>query len=236
MTLRSANGRPTRACRWKPADGIHDRAAFRAHRRGSPWHRSDQTDRLGHPSPAQSRFCRTFGAGISRPAFDAAPAGLGSGPIWGGFPATQFALRAARMSAGPLHLEPGFLPGRPPLHSGRRLSHGPFECGPPPKATVLHAVSLPDRGGDTQYVNMHVAFDELPRETKRRIEGLKAIHVYQSRFSTRKLMELSSESRGGVPDLVTHPIVRTHPKSGRKAIYINPIRTEGIVGMRQGEA
>ena len=40
----------------------------------------------------------------------------------------------------------------------------------PPKATVLHAVSLPDRGGDTQYVNMHVAFDELPRETKRRIE------------------------------------------------------------------
>src|SRR5262249_14407762 len=126
-------------------------------------------------------------------------------------------------------------PGRPPLHSGRRLSHGPFECGPPPKATVLHAVSLPDRGGDTQYVNMHVAFDELPRETKRRIEGLKAIHVYQSRFSTRKLMELSSESRGGVPDSVTHPIVRIHPKSGRKAIYINPIRTEGIVGMRQGD-
>ena len=97
-------------------------------------------------------------------------------------------------------------------------------------------MSLPDRGGDTQYVNMHVAFDELPRETKRRIEGLKAIHVYQSRFSTRKLTELSSESGGGVPDSVTHPIVRTHPKSGRKAIYINPIRTEGIVGMRQGEA
>ena len=106
----------------------------------------------------------------------------------------------------------------------------------PPKATVLHAVSLPDRGGDTQYVNMHVAYDELPHEIKLRLNGLKAIHVYQSRFSARKLMELNSESRARVPDAVTHPIVRTHPESGRKAIYINPIRTEGIVGMPQGEA
>ena len=106
----------------------------------------------------------------------------------------------------------------------------------PPKATILHAVSLPDRGGDTQYVDMRLAYDELPQQTKRRLEGLKAIHVYQSRQSARKLMELSSESRGRVPDAVTHPIVRTHPESGRKAIYVNPIRTEGIVGMREEEA
>ena len=106
----------------------------------------------------------------------------------------------------------------------------------PPKATVLHAVHLPDRGGDTQYINMHLAYDELPRETKLRLNGLKAIHVYQSRFSARRLMELSAESRSRVPDAVAHPIVRTHPESGRKAIYINPIRTEGIVGMPQAEA
>jgi taurine dioxygenase len=106
----------------------------------------------------------------------------------------------------------------------------------PPKATVLHAVNLPDRGGDTQYVNMHLAYDELPEKTKERIAGLKAIHVYQSRHSARKLMELSEEGRGRVPDAVVHPIVRTHPESGRKAIYINPIRTEGIVGMPEAEA
>jgi len=106
----------------------------------------------------------------------------------------------------------------------------------PPKATVLHAVSLPDRGGDTQYVNMHLAYDELPGETKRRLDGLKAIHVYQSRHSARQLMELSEESRDHVPDAVIHPIVRTHPESGRKALYINPIRIEGIVGMADGEA
>jgi taurine dioxygenase len=106
----------------------------------------------------------------------------------------------------------------------------------PPKATVLHAVSLPDRGGDTQYVNMHVAYDDLPEDTKRCLEGLRAVHVYQSRHSTRKLMELSPEGRGTVPDRVSHPIVRTHPESGRKAIYLNPIRIEGIDGMPEAEA
>jgi taurine dioxygenase len=49
-------------------------------------------------------------------------------------------------------------------------------------------------------------------------------------------MELNSESRSGVPDAVAHPIARTHPESGRKAIYINPIRTEGIVGMPEEDA
>jgi taurine dioxygenase len=83
---------------------------------------------------------------------------------------------------------------------------------------------------------MRLAYDELPQETKRRLDGLKAIHVYQSRHSARKLMELSPGSRCRVPDAVYHPIVRTHPENGRKAIYINPIRTEGIVGMTEREA
>ena len=54
--------------------------------------------------------------------------------------------------------------------------------------------------------------------------------------AARKLMELSSENRGHVPEAVAHPIIRTHPETGRKAIYINPIRTEGIVGMPEAEA
>jgi len=122
-----------------------------------------------------------------------------------------------------------YIPGE-----GFHTDHSNAAC--PPKATVLHAVSLPDRGGDTQYVNMHLAYDEPPQATKRRLDGLKAIHVYQSHHSARKLMELSPESRSRVPDAVAHPIVRTHPESGRKAIYINPIRTEGILGMPETEA
>jgi taurine dioxygenase len=106
----------------------------------------------------------------------------------------------------------------------------------PPKATMLHAVNLPDRGGDTQYVNMHVAYDTLPEQTRKRVDGLRAVHVYQSRFSGRKLMGLAPESKDRVPDQVTHPVVRTHPESGRKALYINPIRVEGIVGMAERDA
>ncbi len=106
----------------------------------------------------------------------------------------------------------------------------------PPKATVLHAVKLPDRGGDTQFVNMHRAYAELPASTRQRIDGLRAVHVYQSRHSERKLMALSEQARRNVPDAVAHPLVRTHPESGRRSIYLNPIRIEGIVGMGESEA
>ena len=106
----------------------------------------------------------------------------------------------------------------------------------PPKATVLHAIELPERGGDTQFVNLQAAYDGLPGDTKRRIDGLRAVQVYQSRHSTRKLMRLSRENQEKTPASVTHPIVRTHPESGRKGLYINPIRIEGIVGMAEAEA
>jgi alpha-ketoglutarate-dependent taurine dioxygenase len=106
----------------------------------------------------------------------------------------------------------------------------------PPKATALHAVRLPDHGGDTQYANMCAAYDSLPDRMKQRIADLKAIHVYQSSHSGRKLMALSEMNRERVPNAVIHPIVRTHPESGRKAIFINPIRIEGIVGMDHKEA
>ena len=106
----------------------------------------------------------------------------------------------------------------------------------PPKATVLFAVELPDSGGDTQFVDMRAAYDDLPTATQRRLEGLQAFHVYQSRHSERKLMPLSPELKAKIPDAVRHPLVRTHPESGRKALYLNPIRIESIEGMEEQEA
>jgi taurine dioxygenase len=106
----------------------------------------------------------------------------------------------------------------------------------PPKATVLHAVTLPDVGGDTQFANMAAAYAALPAVTRDRIAGLMAIHVYQSSHSTRKLMGLSEANKERVPNAVLHPIVRTHPENGRKSLYINPIRIEGIVGLDHKEA
>ena len=106
----------------------------------------------------------------------------------------------------------------------------------PPKATVLHAIKLPDRGGDTHYANMQLAYEKLPERMKQRLEGLKAVHVYQIRHSTRKLMGMNDALKQHVPPAVEHPIVRTHPETGRKAIYINPIRIDGIVGMSEKDA
>jgi taurine dioxygenase len=101
----------------------------------------------------------------------------------------------------------------------------------PPKATMLFAVELPSRGGDTQYVNMHDAYEDLPEDTKRKIDGLKAVHVYLSKYSPRSLGHLTEESRRGVPPPGIHPLVRTHPENGRKALFLNPVRMESIVGM-----
>jgi taurine dioxygenase len=106
----------------------------------------------------------------------------------------------------------------------------------PPKATALHAVKLPKSGGDTQFINMSEAYAALPENTRRHLDGLEARHVYQSKHSKRKLMSLPEEQRKVIAESVIHPLVRTHPENGRKALYINPIRIEEIVGIDDSEA
>jgi len=106
----------------------------------------------------------------------------------------------------------------------------------PPKATTLFAVELPSRGGDTQYVNVHDAYDDLPASTKQKIDGLKAVHAYLSKYSPRPLGHLSEESRRNLPPLGVHPLVRTHPENGRKALFLNPVRMESIIGMEDADA
>ncbi|MFT5449826.1 MAG: taurine dioxygenase [Gammaproteobacteria bacterium] len=105
----------------------------------------------------------------------------------------------------------------------------------PPKATVLYAIKLPDSGGDTQYVNMHAAYEGLSEAMKSQLQNLQAAHVYQNRHSKRKLMGLTDTQRQNVPAEVLHPVVRTHPESGKKALYINPIRIDRIEGMAESD-
>jgi taurine dioxygenase len=106
----------------------------------------------------------------------------------------------------------------------------------PPKATVLSAVKLPSKGGDTQFVDMVRAYQDLPQDMKDRLVGRRAIHVYQSSHSARKLPQLADGRRAIVPDAVLQPLVARHPDSGRLSLYINPIRIEGILGMDDKEA
>jgi taurine dioxygenase len=125
--------------------------------------------------------------------------------------------------------------------TGYRIQGGSFHTDHsnhpvPPKATALHPVSLPSYGGDTQFVNMHNAYDDLSEAMKRRIAGLKAVHVFESKFSPRKLRPLDEKSREELPPPGIHPLVRVHPENGRKALYLNPVRIEAIVGMPEKEA
>lgn len=106
----------------------------------------------------------------------------------------------------------------------------------PPKATVLHAVKLPDKGGDTQFVDMMRAYDDLDVATKTKVDGVQAVHVYQASHSSRKLIAMEGAKSGVVPKEVVHPLIRTHPETRRKSLFINPIRIERLQGMEDRDA
>lgn len=106
----------------------------------------------------------------------------------------------------------------------------------PPKATSLHPVSLPTKGGDTQFVNMHHAYDDLSDAMKQRIDKLVAVHVYISKYSPRALIKVDDEAAKRVPPPALHPLVRIHPDNGLKYLYLNPVRMEAIIGMPDDES
>ena len=97
----------------------------------------------------------------------------------------------------------------------------------PPKATILLAKDIPSFGGDTQFVNMNKLYESLPNDLRNKIVNLKAEHVYQSKHSKRKLMSLKNENK--LIKKVIHPLIRTHPETRKKCLYINPIRIENII-------
>jgi hypothetical protein len=86
----------------------------------------------------------------------------------------------------------------------------------PIKATTLYAIELPRQGGNTLFANMYLAYETLPADVQRQIAGLKAMNVYDydNNPTTR-----GSTIREGVPHYA-HPIVRTHPDTGRKALFV----------------
>jgi taurine dioxygenase len=71
---------------------------------------------------------------------------------------------------------------------------------------------------------------------KQRLNGLKVVHVYQSKYSPREIRPLDAESLKNLPPPAIHPLVRIHPETGRKFLYMNPVRMESIQGMPDEEA
>jgi taurine dioxygenase len=110
----------------------------------------------------------------------------------------------------------------------------------PTLASLLHALEIPSYGGDTMFTSTIRAYEELSDAMKKFLSNLSAIHDYNlayeqyfARFSDRP--PLSPEQKAKVPP-VTHPIVRTHPETGKKALFVNPGFTRCIVGMMEAES
>jgi taurine dioxygenase len=114
----------------------------------------------------------------------------------------------------------------------------------PPMGSILHGLEVPPEGGDTLFCDMYAAYASLPQDTKRRIDGLKAIHSYLPRFMKSRAVDASfkdnrfelSEAQKAELREVMHPIVRTHPETGRKVLFINEGFTIGVEGMDEPAA
>ncbi|MGE0630279.1 MAG: TauD/TfdA dioxygenase family protein [Hyphomicrobiaceae bacterium] len=126
-------------------------------------------------------------------------------------------------------------PGGTRLVRGEQFHTDHSNFAAPPLATSLKAVRLPTKGGDTRFVNMHAAYDDLPAQTKSRIDGLRALHVFKSSRSPRRKVELTEEERKKIPETV-QPLVLVHPVNGRRAVYLNTAHIERIIGMEDEEA
>jgi taurine dioxygenase len=110
----------------------------------------------------------------------------------------------------------------------------------PARATMLYSIEVPEVGGDTLFANQYAAYDDLPAAMKRKVESLVAVHHYGNRHvgegeARTAASMLTDEQKAKMP-LITHPIVRRHPVTGRKALYAVSGSSYGIVGMPEGEA
>ena len=110
----------------------------------------------------------------------------------------------------------------------------------PSLGSLLHAQELPAEGGDTLFANQHLAWETLPEALRAAVEGRRAEHSYVKRYA--ELQQRSpwrpnlSEQQIAQVAPVTHPIVRTHPENGRKALFVSEHFTTRIVGLPDDES
>ncbi|MEZ5854677.1 MAG: TauD/TfdA family dioxygenase [Hyphomicrobiaceae bacterium] len=101
----------------------------------------------------------------------------------------------------------------------------------PPKFTMLYAVAVPDKGGATSVCNSRAAFEALPDDLKREISAMKTENtlISSARFKTANPDILKAQLESKKPPTV-HPLVRTHPETGTKAVWFHKSKTETVSG------
>lgn len=112
----------------------------------------------------------------------------------------------------------------------------------PSRGSVLYALEIPHASdgrplGDTLFAGTAPAYDDLSADMKARLEGRKAVHSYgqRKRVAGSQRAKLTRDQLEQTPD-VSHPVVRTHPNTGRKALYVFEGECTGIEGMPEDEA
>jgi taurine dioxygenase len=105
----------------------------------------------------------------------------------------------------------------------------------PAKATLLHAIEIPSRGGSTWFCNMHSVYQSLPESLRQRIDGRQAVHAYDTPRARNRPSARTAQEMAETPD-VEHPLVRIHPETGGKALYLNFNRLDRIIGLERTES
>lgn len=108
----------------------------------------------------------------------------------------------------------------------------------PAKATLLHAVEIPDRGGNTCFSNTTLAYEALPADIKQRLNGLDAEFVY-GQAKRNKLAAKAAEGLSGsakTETVAVHPVIVAHPETGEPGIFVNPYTTSHILGLPEDES
>ena len=148
---------------------------------------------------------------------------------------------------GDLHVHPAapHVEGRPELmmiHADRDSTrangedwHTDVSCdAEPPMGSILRITTCPPAGGDTLFASMHAAYDALSERMKAYLDGLSAVHdgehVYRGTYANFGVADKAAYPRS------EHPVVRTHPVTGRKALYVNRIFTTRIAGLPRDES
>lgn len=110
----------------------------------------------------------------------------------------------------------------------------------PSLGSMLHAQELPREGGDTLFANQHTAWERLPEHLKRAVAGLTAEHSYLNRYADLQKRNpwRPNLTQAQIDEVkpVVHPVVRTHPETGRKALFVSEHFTTRIVGLPEDES
>lgn len=142
------------------------------------------------------------------------------------------------------------LPGYPEVIQVMKLEHETANFGGiwhtdtaylerPPMGSMLLAREVPPAGGDTLFANQYLAYETLPADLRERLEGLIGINSSAKADVTKTRedrMRMDGRAEAKQEYRAEHPVVRTHPETGRKALYVNIAHTVGIKGMPEAQS